>query len=283
MSGISRGWTCLILAALTATPNMNAIAGVFDEDARREVRDLRIEIDKKDRDIDARLQRLDESLKNLGIIQLLNQIEQLNTEIAKLRGQGEVIANQNDILTKRQRDFYLDIDTRLRKLEGLPVDTPPVSPAAAPPSLVTPAAGPIPTAAAPPPPVTPAMREQENRTYDVGSNLFKRGDFPAAIRAFQMFMKDYPGSPLVSNAQYWIGICYSNLKDFTNARASQESLLKSFPDSPKAPDALLAIASIQIESNDHGSARNTLEDIIARFPASDAAAKARTRLAQLKR
>lgn len=283
MSGISRGWTCLILAALMAALNMNATAGVFDEDARREVRDLRIEIDKKDRDIDARLQRLDESLKNLGIIQLLNQIEQLNTEIAKLRGQGEVIANQNDILTKRQRDFYLDIDTRLRKLEGLPADTPPVAPAVSPPSLVTPAAGPIPTAAAPPTPVTPAMREQENRTYDVGSNLFKRGDFPAAIRAFQMFMKDYPGSPLVSNAQYWIGICYSNLKDFTNARASQESLLKTFPDSPKAPDALLAIASIQIESNDHGSARNTLEDIIARFPASDAAAKARTRLAQLKR
>ncbi|MBL0123337.1 MAG: tol-pal system protein YbgF [Betaproteobacteria bacterium] len=286
MSGIPRGRSCLMLVALVAAPmlvpGMNATAGVFDEDARREVRDLRIEIDKKDRDIDGRLQRLDESLKNLGIIQLLNQIEQLNTEIAKLRGQGEVIANQNDILTKRQRDFYLDIDTRLRKLEGLPADTPLVAPAASPPSLVSPAAGPVPTAA-PPTTVTPAVREQENRTYDVGSNLFKRGDFHAAIRAFQVFMKDFPASPLVSNAQYWIGICYSNLKDFTNARTSQESLLKMFPDSPKAPDALLAIASIQIESSDHGSARNTLEDIIARFPASDAAVKARTRLAQLKR
>ena len=56
-----------------------------------------------------------------------------------------------------------------------------------------------------------------------------------------------------------------------------------FPESAKAPDALLAIASIQMETSDNGSARNTLEDIIARFPASDAAAKARTRLAQLRR
>ena len=56
-----------------------------------------------------------------------------------------------------------------------------------------------------------------------------------------------------------------------------------FPDSPKAPDALLAIASVQMETADNGSARNTLEDIIARFPTSDAAAKARTRLAQLRR
>lgn len=289
MSGIPRGRSCLMLVALVAAPmlvpSMNATAGVFDEDARREVRDLRIEIDKKDRDIDGRLQRLDESLKNLGIIQLLNQIEQLNTEIAKLRGQGEVIANQNDILTKRQRDFYLDIDTRLRKLEGLPADTPPVAPAASPPSLVSPAAGPVPTAA-PPTTVTPAMREPDKRAdaaYDVGSDLFKRGNFQAAIRAFQIYLKDFPTHVLVSNAQYWIGICYSNLKDYASARSAQESLLKLYPDSRKAPDALLAIASIQIESSDHGSARNTLEDIIARFPASDAAVKARTRLAQLKR
>ena len=266
----------LIVAAFS----LNAAAGIFDEDARREVRDLRAELEKKDRDVDARLLRLDESMKNLGIIQLLNQIEQLNSELAKLRGQNEVLANQNDQLTKRQKDFYLDIDTRLRKLEGLPADSPPAAPI----SSVVPSAGPAPsTALAVAAPVSAATREQENRAYDVGSNLFKRGDFQAAIRAFQTFMKDFPASPLVSNAQYWIGICYSNLKDYTNARSSQESLLKMFPDSPKAPDALLAIASIQMESSDNGSARNTLEDIIARFPASDAAAKARTRLAQLRR
>ena len=272
---------------LAATFSFHAAAGIFDEDARREIRELRAELDKKDRDVDARILKLDDAIKNLGIIQLLNQIEQLNTELAKLRGQNEVLANQNDQLTKRQHDFYLDIDTRLRKLEGLPPEGgAPVSVPAGP------AAGPAPTSAVAPviatpppvaPPSTPASREQENRAYDVGSNLFKRGDFQAASRAFQTFMKDFPASPLVSNAQYWIGICYSNLKDYANARSSQESLLKLFPDSPKAPDALLAIASIQMETGDNGSARNTLEDIIARFPASDAAAKARTRLAQIRR
>ena len=58
----------------------------FDEDAR-EVAQLRAEIDKRITDIDARIGRPDDSVKNLGIIQLLNQIEQLNGEIAKLRGQ----------------------------------------------------------------------------------------------------------------------------------------------------------------------------------------------------
>jgi len=275
MAGLRGGLARLIAVALVAACSGNAAAGVFDEDARREVRELRAELERKDRDLDTRLQKIDDAIRNLGIIQLLNQIEQLGTEIAKLRGQNEELVNQNDILTRRQRDFYLDIDTRLRKLEGLPPDAP-----AAAPSMASSAAGPAPGT---PAPVSGATREQENRAYDVGSNLFKRGDFPAAIRAFQIFMKDYPASPLVSNAQYWIGICYANLKDYTNARSSQESLLKLFPESPKAPDALLAIASIQMESSEIGSARNTLEDIIARFPASDAAAKARTRLAQLKR
>ena len=83
---------------------VNATAGIFDEDARREVKELRAELEKRDRDVDGRIQKLDESLKNLGIIQLLNQIEQLNAEISKLRGQIEVLGNQNDQLTKRQKD-----------------------------------------------------------------------------------------------------------------------------------------------------------------------------------
>lgn len=271
---------------------MNAAAGIFDEDARREVKELRGELEKRDRDVDGRILKLDESLKNLGIIQLLNQIEQLNAEIAKLRGQIEVLANQNEQLTKRQKDFYLDIDSRLRKLEGLPADAAPgavssgaaVAPAStAAPSTSTIVPGPAAGAAAAPAPVSAASRDQELRAYDVGSNLFKRGDYLAATRAFQIFMKDFPSSGLVPNAQYWIGISYFNLRDYANARSSQETLLKLYPDSSKVPDAMLAIASVMIESGDNGSARNTLEDIIARFPASDAAGKARTRLAQLRR
>ncbi len=278
-----------IASLIAAVFSVNAAAGIFDEDARREVKELRAELDKRDRDVDGRILKLDESIKNLGIIQLLNQIEQLNAEISKLRGQIEVLANQNDQLTKRQKDFYLDIDTRLRKLEGLPADAAPAATAVSAPVVVPPAGAAISPGPAsnapttPPAPVTAAMREQENRAYDVGSNLFKRGDYLAATRAFQTFMKDFPSSGLVPNAQYWIGISYFNLRDYANARSSQEALLSLYPESSKAPDAMLAIASVMIESGDNGSARNMLEDIIARYPASDAAGKARTRLAQIRR
>jgi tol-pal system protein YbgF len=255
---------------------------------------LRAELERKDHELDARLQKLDESIKNIGIIQLLNQIEGLNGEISKLRGQIEVLSNQNDVLTRRQKDFYLDIDTRLRKLEGLPPDTPVASGAASntPAAPASPAQfnpGPTPGGTAAPvgaavaPAVPGPSRDKEWKAYDVGGVLFQRGEYQQAVRAFQTFMKDFPSSGLVANAQYWIGISYRNLKDYANARSSQESLLKLYPESAKVPDALLEIANVQLESGDNGSARNTLEDIIARFPASDAAAKARTRLAPLQR
>ena len=265
---------------LGLTLSFNAAAGLFDDDeARRDLKNLRAQTEQQNRDNETRFLKLDESIKNIGVIQLLNQIEQLNDEISKLRGQVEVLSNQNDQLTKRQKDFYLDIDSRLRKLEGVPPDSavPANISGAAPAGAGVSVGGAAMISAQT---VRPISKDQENKAYDVGSNLFRRGDYVAAIRAFETFIKDYPGSGLVSNAQYWVGISYFNMKDYVNARNAQEALLKNFPDAAKAPDALLAIASIQIESGDNGSARNTLEEIIARFPNSEAATKARTRLTQ---
>lgn len=264
------------LLVAVAALSVNATAGLFDdEEARKDLRNLRAQIEQQNRDNDARLQKIEESIKNLGIIQLLNQIEQLNAEIAKLRGQVEVMSNLDEQLTKRQRDFYLDIDTRLRKLEGVPGESPAGAANAAPAAATSPPAAPVAQ--------TAASRAKEDAVYDVGSNAFKRGDYAAAIRAFQTFIKDYPTGQLVSNAHYWMGISYFNLRDYGNARTSQDALLKKFPDSAKAPDALLAMAGIYVEIGDTGSARNALEDVIAKYPASEAASKARTRLAALRR
>jgi tol-pal system protein YbgF len=266
------------LALLVAGIHAGADAGVFDGDALRENAELRRQVEKQHQEIDARFNKLDESIRNIGVIQLLQQIEGLNTEIAKLRGQIEVLNNQNEQLQKRQRDFYLDLDTRLRRLEG---SSAPAADAAVP---ATPEAGAA--AAASAARAGPASKDKDGgelRAYDGASNLFKKGDYAQAVEAFNSFMRDFPASPLVANAQYWLGMSHFNLRDYKNAQGSQEALIKLYPESPKVPDAMLAIASIQNEQGDVGSARNTLEDIIARYPGTEAAAKARTRLTPQRR
>ncbi len=260
-------------AALLLAAAVPARAGLFDDDeARRRIENLRQELSQQGKDNEARITRLEESIRNIGVAELVRQLDELNAEIARLRGQLEVLSNENQQIQKRQRDFYLDLDSRLKRLEG---------------------GGPA-TSAQPPPdtgvataqPARPPAKDdqaREAKAYDAASNLFRRNDFPSAIEAFRAFVKDYPASPLTANAGYWIGISYANMKDYRSALAAQEELLTKYPQSGKAPDALLAIAAIQAENGDAGSARNTLEDIIARFPSSEAAGKARTRLASLRR
>ena len=267
----------VVAGALAAT--IPARAGLFDDDeARRRIDLLRNELSQQGKDNEARIQKLEENIRNIGVIELVRQIEDLNAEIARLRGQLEVIANDNQQIQKRQRDFYLDLDSRLKRLEGgsgaaassSPIDLGATSGAS------------VASAASAALPHVPTKEDQarEVKAYDTASNLFRRNDFASAIDAFRAFVKDYPASPLAANAGYWIGISYANMRDYRNALAAQEELLAKYPQSAKAPDALLAVAAIQAEQGDAGSARNTLEDIIARFPLSEAAGKARTRLTQ---
>lgn len=274
----------LVVAAFAAAP---AAAGLFDdEEARRRIEMLRSELSQQGRDNEARIAKLEERIRNIGVVELLQQLEQLNAEMARIRGQLEVLAYENQQLQKRQRDFYLDIDSRLKRLEGSGAapQSPPGEAATVPPAGAAPAGG-APPSEASASPKAPSREDQarEVKAYDAASNLFRRNDFASAIEAFRAFLKDHPGSQLAPNAGYWIGISYANLRDHRNALAAQEEVLRRYPQSPKAPDALLAIAAIQAEQGDSGSARNTLEDIIARFPGSEAAGKARTRLAALRR
>ena len=56
--------------------------------------------------------------RNPGVIQLMNQVETLQAELNRLRGQLEVLSNGLENAQKRQRDMYLDLDTRLRRIEA---------------------------------------------------------------------------------------------------------------------------------------------------------------------
>jgi tol-pal system protein YbgF len=262
------------LALAVALP---ARAGLFDDDeARRRIESLRKELAQQGNDNEARIAKLEELIRNIGVVELVRQLDQMNGEIARLRGSLEVLANENQQLQKRQRDFYLDLDSRLKRLEGGPASAAPptAAPAADAPPATPPAAARV---------ASKDDQAREVKAYDAASNLFRRNDFKAAIEAFRAFLKDYPDSQLAVNAGYWIGISYANLRDYRNALTAQQEILARYPQSPKAPDAMLAIAAIQIEQGDAGSARNTLEDIIARYPGSEAAGKARTRLSALRR
>jgi tol-pal system protein YbgF len=248
--------------------------GLFDDnEARRRVEQLRQQLTENQRIVDERLSKMESAVSGANdrsaVLELSGQIEALRGDIAKMRGQLEVVQNQVENADKRQKDLYLDIDTRIRKLEEAREQQ--AAAAAQPPTPVAPAA--------------PAESQQagETRAYQAALDQFKLGNYAMAVAAMQGFLVTYPSSTLAPNAQYWIGMGYSGQRDYKNAIAAQRKLLAAYPDSEKAPDALLSIASSQETTGDRRSAQKTLEEVIARYPTSSAAASAKQRLAAFSR
>jgi tol-pal system protein YbgF len=277
-----------------------AHAALFpDDEARQRIDATNIRLSQLQRQIEDRLTAMEQQLKGGGIAELANQMQLLQSDIAKLRGQIEVVTYELEQSQKRQRDLYVDLDTRLRKLESAAATAEkaaaanPANPAngeANPPMPAGEASAPPPPAPAavpapPPGPVAalpPARNSQdavaEQRAYDAALDAFKRGDYAGAITAFTAFVKTYPRSNLASSAQFWLGSAQYARRDYRGSIATQRQLLKDYPDSGKAPDAMLNIASAQADMGDGAAARRTLERLIAQYPKSEAATRAKQRL-----
>lgn len=68
--------------------------------------------------VEGRLAKLERTLNNRGLLDLLQTVERLQSEVQRLRGQIEEQNYAIDQLRKTQRDTYVDIDQRLQNLSG---------------------------------------------------------------------------------------------------------------------------------------------------------------------
>jgi len=244
----------LLLAVFGA---QQAHAGLFDdEEARRQVNDLSIKVN----------ERVDTLSK--AQIELLNQIQSLRDDNARLRGQLETLQYELESTKKRQQDFYVDLDGRLRKLETASVAAT---------DTAKPADGEAPAAdAASKKPVTDPAAEA--REYEAALNLFKANKLKDSANAFEAFAKTYPDSTLTPNAYYWQGNALAAQRDCKRAIDAYRVVVNKWPQNPKAPDSLIAVASCQQELGDAKSARTTLEAVLIKYPDSPAASTAKQRL-----
>ncbi len=237
-----------MLAAASLSP-MTAQAGLFDdEEARKAILDARNRIEATQRDLTNRIET--KADKN-SLLDLASQNEQLRLDVAKLRGQIEVLTNEVANAQQRQKDFYVDLDNRLRKVEPQKVN---VDGREA------------------------TVDQGEQRIYDAALNQFKAGDYRSASTSFGDFLKRYPQSGYAAAAQYWLGNTFYALRDCRSAIAAHQVVLKNYPDSTRAPDSLLNISNCHVELKDKIQARRALETLIAQYPDSPAAQTAKERL-----
>jgi tol-pal system protein YbgF len=252
-----RAAAAALLAAFLALPG-TAPAAIFDDNvARGRIEELRKQVEAMRAALEDRISKAED---RRALVELSAQIEALRAEFARLRGQIEVMQNQLEAGDKRGKDLYVDIDTRLRKLEQAREQSAVAAAAEKPGADAGPPAG-------------------EAKAYEAALNQFKLGNYPLAISAFQGFLVTYPSSRLAPSAQYWIGNAHFAQRDYRQAMAAQQRVLTAWPDDAKAPDAMLNIASSQEQLGDRRGAQKTLESVCARYPASPACESAKKRFA----
>lgn len=227
---------CMLLLALPAH------AGLFNDDLARQ------RIEQLHSDVSAVNQRVDTINNNQ--IDFANQLENIRVELAKLRGQQEVMAYELEAAQKRQKDFYIDLDNRLRKLEPAIADS---------------------TAA-------PADSAQETQDYETALNLLKASKFKEAGARFLAFLAAWPNSTLQASATYWGAYAHAQAANHKQAAALFGKFAATWPKDERTPDALEGQADSLKALKAVNAARDVLQKLSDTYPNSDAGKRAKQQL-----
>ncbi len=219
----------LAVTASLAFAAMAAPASAFaDDEARRAILDLRQQVQQQnEQNVRARLQ-------------LADQIQSLQQEIAQLRNQLELVSRQQTSPAQGQQG----------QQSTHPGNPPGVS----------------------------AADPQEQAAYDGAIDLFRKAQYKEASESFAAFSALYPNSALAPSSQFYLGSSRYALKDFKGAIEQLNTLVQNAPNDARAPDALLVIAGSQIELNNRAGAKATLQRIVSEYPQTPAAKTAQSRL-----
>ena len=236
-------------------------------------------------------------------VELLNRVNQLQTEVQTLRGMVEEQGHRLTELEQRGRDQAMDFDARLSALEGGVASAPtaPTAPTAPDPVASGTLGGvvgqvanapmpadPVPestvadSVASPVPAVPELDAAAERAAYDQAFEALKNGQYAEAARRFQSFIDQYPNGEFAPNAQYWLGESYYVTQNYQVALEAFQRLLADFPSSNKVPDALLKVGYSQYELKHWDEAEATLNRVIQQFPDSTVSRLAQGRLRALR-
>jgi tol-pal system protein YbgF len=273
-----------------------------------------------------RVDRLEQQQSNAqsggGAVDLVNQISALQSQVQTLQGQVEELKHALDEAKQRNKDQYVDLDSRIGRLEGGGNAAPPPAAAAGRPAARNDNPPDVDLGAPASAPKTPPPRDSRfappragvndlsdadraavapgdaagaqapaasggdpavaNATYNEAFAALKDGRYAESARRFQGFIDQYPGSDLTGNAYYWLGESYYVTQNYKIAQQAFETLLQRYPNSLKAPDALLKVGYSQYEQKQWDAAEATLNQVVQTYPDTTVARLAQGRLRALK-
>lgn len=208
---------------------------------------------------------------------LFVQLQQMQEEIAQLRGMLEVQQNEIQSLKREGLERYQDLDSRLSNAAtgGSASNNSSAAGAIDARSVLQPPAGGAPQQSAG---AESADPEKEKVYYDAAFDLIKAKDFDKASQAFAAFLRRYPNSSYAGNAQYWLGEVNLAKGDLQGAGQAFAKVSQSYPQHNKVPDSLYKLADVEIRLGNRDKANGILRQVISDYPKSSAAQLAQRQL-----
>ncbi len=228
-----------------------------------------------------------------------SEIDSLRQEVAMLRGQMDDLkrgldkagGSQNlaDSVARHERALRLvesrmamdlqmggDSSAAADPGQAAAQETPPP-----PPAVRTPAPAPAPVPVPAPvkqtqqPPKQVSSGEMAQKLYDNGIDNYNKHKYQAAVRSFDDFTKNYPKNKLASNAWFWKGESYYQMKNYAQAALAYQNVISGAPNSPKAPSSYFKQGMAFIQLNKDAAGRQRLNELVSKYPNSPEARRAK--------
>lgn len=107
----------------------------------------------------------------------------------------------------------------------------------------------------------------EKGDYDaIVNDILKGKELNSAIVALQQFIKQYPNSQYLSNANYWLGQLNYRQNKKEEASYYFANVVKKYPKSSKAAESMFKVGLILQEEGKQDRANVIFEQVIAKYP-----------------
>ena len=114
-----------------------------------------------------------------------------------------------------------------------------------------------------------STKKNDKEAYDEAYNIMKKGDYKKAEEAFTLFMKEYPNSSLIGNANYWLGETYYARGLFEQAVGIFADGFTKYKKNSKAADNLLKLGLTMNKLNKKQEACTAFKSLATEFPKAD--------------
>ena len=280
----------------------NSVYALFeDEGARKKLNDIQDQLNALQSSIEFEINEKFTNFEKSNKVdpKLINnfseRINSLFDDLAKLRGEVEVLTYSVQTSEERQKVLYKELNERLQKIEESAlkiennvnsVESPTENKPLAQNNLIIQedevlpeiAPEPIPEAADLPPLVDKNLEYQE---FEDAKKLITATKYKEAFDALDKFVVNYPSSELLPEAKYNLGYTQFALRNYKAAINTFNKIVLEYPDNPIAPNSLYQVSNSQIQITRITKAKQTLRSLIKKYPNADIIPSAKKRLKDL--